>query len=176
MSPAETELLEILGDNNLEVRSYDGVTIGRDKFTVASKGARGGWVSQQGSSHLKADFVRSFLSGKKTVKERRTRYGLLTNVLEVGANKTVLLDVIWYKFEAAYENRATKNIYLRRHGALGAVSEPRLVEACSISNLVVITPLRRHDPGFDAFLQRKSVIFDRDYIYGIPLFERLEAT
>ena len=173
MSDAEEVLLEKLEDDLLKVRSYSGVTIGREKFTVAKQkyGRRGEWVSQQGSSHLKADFVQTFRRGNEYGTMQTTRYGILTNVLLVESDSTVLLDVRWYKEGAAEVNDRTKNVYLRLEDTLEAESEPRLIEACSISNQVVFAELPSA-PGLtrDAQLKRrKAVILDREFLFMTPL-------
>jgi hypothetical protein len=168
LSGPEEGLLHKLEDENLEVRSYGGVTIGREKFIVAKQSVRGDWESQQASSHLKAEFVQRFTDNGVPRKMRATRYGILTRVLEVVSDGTILLDVRWYKMTAAKEHKSTKNVYLKLHGTLQDEKQPRLVEACSISNQVVFSTFPF--VGFHGFARRKAVVFDREFLSGTPLF------
>lgn len=173
LSEEEKVFLLMVENDDLKVRSYNGVTIGKEHFAVAHKGLDGVWHPQQGSSHLKAVFSQKFCkkNSPQTVYTRTTvRYGVLMDVLKVGCDGKVLLDVKWYKQEAGLVNTPTQNVHLKLIFGFDDPSTPRLVEASRIANLVVIQPLPYGVilPGTGR-TSRRAVVFDRQFTFGTKL-------
>jgi hypothetical protein len=163
----EEDVLSLLAEPTLIADSHVAVTIGRETFhrAVLHEGTNK-FISQMGTSHLKANFrvlCRSHAADTTPVLTLMSRYGVLTDILVLmGSEDTVLLNVKWFRSDAAKKNLATGNVHLLLDKPFEDTMEC-MIEASMIANMVVLLELA-HRPmeGTDGKRDRAAVL-DRDF-------------
>ena len=161
----QERVLDLLQAHSLPVKSYASAFIGREHFHTAHfDDITGKYSSPMGTSHLKVDFqVMLEISAANPVPQPAVhgRYGILTDILELQGDMSVLLDVTWFKVEATFVDPLTKNVHVLTDYVFDPTSEP-IVEACSITNQVVIVdlPLRPLDLAY----RTQLAVLDREFV------------
>ena len=166
---AEQErVLTLLQEDTIPVKSYASVFIGRACFHTAERDdTTGNYISTMGTSHLKVDFeimLRGLTADPEPQLSLQSRYGILTDILEMQGDHCVLLNVTWFKHEATFVHPLTKNVKVFKDYAFDPTSEP-MVEACSITNQVVIVDLGPRP--LDLEYRPQFTVLDREFVGAI---------
>jgi hypothetical protein len=167
LTPDEEEVLLLLEEPTIIADEHVTVTIGREQFHKAGLNeASRKYVSTLGTSHLKANFevdCQTRAGDQRPVKTLMSRYGILTDIVVLkGSEDTVLLNVLWFKQDAAKKHPLTGNVHLDLDKQFEDTMEG-IIEASMIANMVVLLELpHRRMEGSDGRRDRAAVL-DRDF-------------